>query len=79
VRAPAGRAQIAVATPQEPPRPKTTPAPKAAANDVQASNSQMAKLAAPKPAHRARSAGQGRIGRGLSINPFDEAASRLDR
>ena len=32
-----------------------------------------------KPARRARSAGQGRIVRGLSINPFDEAASRLDR
>jgi hypothetical protein len=37
------------------------------------------KPAPPRPARRARSAGQGRIVRGLSINPFDEAASRLER
>ncbi len=32
-----------------------------------------------RPAHRSRGAGKGRIARGLSIDPFAEAASRHDR
>jgi serine/threonine protein kinase len=32
-----------------------------------------------KPAHRARWSGKGRIARGLSVNPFAEAASRVGR
>jgi serine/threonine protein kinase len=35
--------------------------------------------AAPRPARRTRGTGKGRIARGLSIDPFAEAASRHDR
>ncbi|HXJ20578.1 MAG TPA: serine/threonine-protein kinase [Polyangia bacterium] len=34
---------------------------------------------APRPVHRTRAKGKGRIARGLSIDPFAEAASRRDR
>jgi len=35
------------------------------------------KVQAPQPAHRARRSDQGRIARGLSVDPFAEAASRV--
>ncbi|MFL5307604.1 MAG: serine/threonine protein kinase [Polyangia bacterium] len=74
VRAPANvtaRASNPVVTP--------LPAPLNAAPPPLAPEIEASKPAPPKRAHRTRSGGQGRIVRGLSINPFDEAASRLDR
>ena len=66
-----GHVSVPAATPPEVLL-NTSPAP--APPEIEAS-----KPAPPRPARRARSAGQGRIVRGLSINPFDEAASRLER
>ncbi|HVY38902.1 MAG TPA: serine/threonine-protein kinase [Polyangia bacterium] len=62
--------------PQQPaPAAAAPPAPAA----VDPTPAEPGKPASARPARRARSAGQGRIVRGLSINPFDEAASRLER
>ncbi len=81
VRPPSGLAAhspILVAIP--PPEPKPAPPPPdPPAAEVESTADETSDRASSKPARRPRSAGQGRIVRGLSINPFDEAASRLQR
>jgi serine/threonine protein kinase len=57
-----------------PPAPRPGPAPTAAE-----ATPDVAGTAAAKAAHRSRWSGKGRIARGLSVDPFAEAASRGDR
>ena len=80
-------ASVAVVAPQAaaPPLPKVAPpvAPRepAAAAPAPASDAPAddAEALGAKPAHRAHWSGKGRIARGLSVDPFAEAASRVGR
>jgi serine/threonine-protein kinase len=74
----------ALATPEPAPAPaaKIEPTPSAVSAEAEPAGKappQSSESAASGPGHRARWSGKGRVARGLSVDPFAEAASRVGR